>query len=209
MSIANIQYLPVLTVQNLQITNPALQSVSLATDANGNIVSNGGSADSGIIPAGTILARDGSTVLDSSTSSYVIDEVNRLVYLFLGIPNVSNWPAGGAAANLLVINTSASSTAPSILPPINNDVISDANGTYPTAILGYSSESVLPVFFGVKLTMNTGRIDVEVGPQWGQTLTVPVVANPAIPGSTFSGSVVPLPVPTTAQSIVGTIIYPF
>jgi len=207
MSIANIQYLPVLTVQNLQITNPALQSVSLATDANGNIVSNGGSA--GIIPAGTILSRDGSTVLDTSTSSYVIDEVNRLVYLFLGIPNVSNWPAGGATANLLIIETSASSAAPSILPPINNNVINETNGTYPTATLGYSSSSALPVFFGVGLTMNTGRIDVEVGPQWGQTLTVPVVANPVIADTTFSGSVVPLPVPTTAQSIVGTIIYPF
>jgi hypothetical protein len=198
MSIASASLVPSLAVNGLQFLNPALANATLFTDANGNVVGSAGS-DSGVIPADTIFARDGSTALDTSTSYYVIDSANRLVYLFLGIPNVSNFPTGNPVLNLLYINTTASTPA-TVIPPINQDIVNTGNGIYPVSTLSYNSSSAPPTFFGVGLQTDVNRILVSVGAQWNQTLTV---------SGGGGGTVVPLPVPSGASNLIGTIIYPY
>jgi len=197
MSICSASLVPSLAVNGLQFLNPALANATLFTDANGNVVGSAGS-DSGVIPANTIFARDGLTALDTSTSYYVIDSANRLVYLFLGIPNVSNFPSGGGVVNLLYINTTGSTPA-TVIPPINQDIVNLGTGINPVSTLSYNSSTVPPTFFGVSLQTDINRILVSVGAQWNQSLTV----------SGGGGTVVPLPAPSGASNLIGTIIYPY
>jgi hypothetical protein len=198
MSIASASLVPTLAVNGIQFLNPALASVNLATDADGNVVGSAGS-DRGVIPANTIFARDGSTALDTSNSYYVIDSVNRLVYLFLGIPNVSDFPTGDPINNLLYINTTGSTPA-TVIPPINPNVVNESDIISPISTMAYNTTTTLPTFFGVIINPDVNRIIVEVGAQWNQTLAV---------SGGGGGTVLPIPVPSGASNIIGTIIYPY
>lgn len=179
MSICSASLVPFLAVNGLQVAG----------------------SSQGVIPANTIYARDDTTPLDTSKSYYVIDNVNRLVYLFLGIQNVDDFPAGASSAevDLLYIRTTASIPA-SVLPPINANVI-DSPSMLPVSTLSYRTDSTDNTFFGVFLNNISNNIEVGVGAQWGQSLTVE--------GGASGLTVVPIPIPASAQNIIGTIIYPF
>jgi len=184
MSLAQLPYLQLARIQNIQLLNPALASSSLSTDASGNLVGNA-VADSGVIPANTITNKS-SAYLNSSDCYYVIDSNNRLVFLFINI-NTSDIPSAPAQV-LFEINTTAFTSSPSVIPPINNTIINDSASYFPMAMMTYNSISSVPLLFNVYLNNNAGRIQASVGAQWGGSF---------------------IPVPSGATNFTGTIIYPF
>jgi hypothetical protein len=111
MSIASASLVPKIAVNGLQILNPALASVNLATDANGNVISSGGGGGGyrGGVASGITVDQSGNAL--TNNSYLVIDSANRLVYMYLNISMTGAQLTNQANLSVITFTTTSTPTA--------------------------------------------------------------------------------------------------
>ena len=168
MSIASASLVPSLAVNGLQILNPALASSSLSTDANGNVVSGGGSASNSCSitirtnPSNYLNVSPASTRCEFVKNGNLVNFVGQIAFSLNSVP-----PSGTAlqyvfsidGLNLSMLNF----TGQSIALPLNPEFYGSGifNATSQATPLPLSTGSFINLLNGASGAANNLAIILD------------------------------------------------